>query len=68
MSNTRTSPIFPSEMWMKLGMYPRKSSSVCIFTAAFVERNDDCRGDIGLRLRTLVKHVETPASDALSLD
>ena len=28
----------PSEMWMKLRMEPRKSSGVCILTAAFVLR------------------------------
>ena len=28
----------PSEMWMKLRMLPRKSGSVCIFTAALVRR------------------------------
>ena len=29
----------PSEMWMTLGIAPRRSSRVCIFTAALVERN-----------------------------
>src|SRR5580692_5269577 len=28
----------PSEIWIKLGIGPRRSSSVCILTAAFVER------------------------------
>ena len=33
------SPILPSLMWMNAGIAPRKSSSVCIFTAAVVVRN-----------------------------
>jgi len=37
-SSARASPILPSETWIKLGIGPRKSSSVCILTAAFVER------------------------------
>ena len=32
------SPILPCETWIKLGIGPRRSSSVCIFTAALVER------------------------------
>src|SRR3954454_16447368 len=31
-SNTLTSCILPSEMWMKVGIAPRRSSSVCNFT------------------------------------
>src|SRR5208283_3421957 len=38
-SSTLTSCILPSEMWMKVGIAPRRSSSVCNFTAALVERN-----------------------------
>src|SRR6476661_492425 len=38
-SSTLTSCILPSEMWMKVGIDPRRSSSVCNFTAALVERN-----------------------------
>src|ERR1035437_8442750 len=34
-----TSCILPSEMWMKVGIDPRRSSNVCSFTAALVERN-----------------------------
>ena len=30
---------FAVVIWMKLGMLPRRSSSVCILTAALVERN-----------------------------
>src|SRR5712671_1497911 len=37
-SNASASPILPLEMWIKLGMGPRKSSSVCILTAALVLR------------------------------
>lgn len=33
-----SSAILPSETWMKLGMLPRRSSEVCIFTADFVVR------------------------------
>ena len=39
-SRTLTSWSLPSEMWIKLGMAPRKSSSVCSLMAALVERND----------------------------
>ena len=39
MSSTLTSCSLPSLMWMKVGMASRKSSSVCILTAALVERN-----------------------------
>jgi len=38
-SSTLTSCILPSEMWMKVGIDPRRSSSVCNLTAALVERN-----------------------------
>src|ERR1019366_543178 len=34
-----TSCSLPSLIWIKLGILPRKSSSVCIFTAALVVRN-----------------------------
>src|SRR6201989_2732393 len=34
-SRAWTSCSLPSETWMKLGMLPRKSSSVCILTAAW---------------------------------
>src|SRR4030042_1056984 len=37
-SRAWTSCSLPSETWMKLGMLPRRSSSVCIFTAALVVR------------------------------
>src|SRR5271156_2716797 len=37
-SRASASPILPSEIWIKLGIGPRRSSSVCILTAAFVER------------------------------
>src|ERR1700674_485579 len=37
-SRARASPILPSEIWIKLGIGPRKSSNVCILTAALVER------------------------------
>src|SRR6202040_2170913 len=37
-SRAWTSCSLPSETWMKLGMLPRKSSSVCILTAALVVR------------------------------
>src|ERR1700692_4311450 len=37
-SSAAASPILPSEIWIKLGIGPRRSSSVCIFTAALVER------------------------------
>src|SRR4051812_15345440 len=37
-SSARASPIFPLETWIKLGIGPRRSSSVCILTAALVER------------------------------
>jgi hypothetical protein len=38
LSSAWTSCSLPLDMWMKLGMLPRRSSSVCIFTAALVER------------------------------
>src|SRR5271154_1385018 len=38
-SRARASPILPSEIWIKLGIGPRKSSNVCILTAPLVERN-----------------------------
>ena len=38
-SSTLTSCILPSEMWMKVGIDPRRWSGVCNFTAALVERN-----------------------------
>src|ERR1700693_6069479 len=38
-SSARASPILPLETWIKLGIGPRRSSSVCILTAALVERN-----------------------------
>src|SRR5271155_4048033 len=37
-SRARASPILPSKIWIKLGIGPRKSSSVCSLTAALVER------------------------------
>src|ERR1022692_3531537 len=37
-SSARASPILPLETWIKLGIGPRRSSSVCILTAALVER------------------------------
>src|SRR5208283_3533234 len=37
-SSAWTSCSLPSETWMKLGILPRKSSRVCIFTAALVVR------------------------------
>jgi hypothetical protein len=37
-SSAVASPILPSEIWIKLGIGPRRSCSVCIFTADLVER------------------------------
>src|SRR5271168_912057 len=45
MSSACTSCIFPSETWMKLGMLPRKSNSVCILTAALFVRKCGPRKD-----------------------
>jgi hypothetical protein len=47
----------PSETWMKLGMLPRKSSSVCILTAALVVRK--CAHGKTARQRSMV--VESSA-------
>jgi hypothetical protein len=65
----RTSCSLPSEMWMKLGMLPLRSSNVCIFTAALVERkrthhfgpatrHSQVRYSILARLRGNTKMVE----------
>ena len=37
-SRAFTSCSLPSEMWIKLGILPRRSSRVCIFTADLVVR------------------------------
>jgi hypothetical protein len=60
-SSACTSCNLPSETWMKLGMLPRKSSSVCILTAALAFRK--CAHENTDRQRSMV--VESRAYSVL---
>src|SRR5208337_4706526 len=62
MSRTLTSCHLPSEIWIKLGIAPRKSNSVCSLIAALVERNG-AHGN-SVRHRSMV--VESNAYTVLS--
>jgi hypothetical protein len=62
MSSTFTSCSLPSLIWMKAGIAPRRSSSVCNLMAALVERN----GAQSNRLRHRSMVVESNAYTVLS--